>query len=50
MKILPLETAELRTILERNISYDTLYPLFENAYRSNELVPTWYEREVVNKI
>jgi len=50
MKILPLETAELRTILECNISYDALYPLFENAYRSNESVQTWYERELMRSL
>jgi len=50
LKILSLETAELRTILERGIGYDRLYELFESAYYSNEPVPTWYEREVANKI
>jgi hypothetical protein len=50
LKILPLATAELRTILEREIGYERLYSLFETAYHSNEPVPDWYEREMMNKI
>jgi hypothetical protein len=50
LKILPLATKELRTILERGISYDRLYGLFESAYHSDEPVPTWYEREVFSTI
>jgi hypothetical protein len=46
LKILPLATAELRTILEREIGYSQLYSLFEKAYRSDEPVPSWYEREI----
>jgi hypothetical protein len=50
MKILSLETKELRTILERGMDYNKLYELFEFAYYSNEPIPTWYEREIANKI
>jgi hypothetical protein len=50
LKILPLATTELRTILRREINYDKLYPLFESSYQSDESVPTWYEREVVRKL
>lgn len=50
LKILPLATKELRAILESGIGYDKLYPLFESAYRSDEPVPTWYEREVAGNI
>jgi hypothetical protein len=50
LKILPLATAELRTILEREVNYDALYPLFESAYRSGEPVPTWYEMELTQTI
>jgi hypothetical protein len=42
LKILPLATAELRVILERGMSYETLYPKFEAAYMSDEPVPAWY--------
>jgi hypothetical protein len=46
MKILPLATAELQIILEREIGYEQLYALFESAYRSDEPVPTWYKKEI----
>jgi hypothetical protein len=50
MKIIPVATAELRTILERGIRYDRLYSLFERAYQSSESVPMWYEREIINAV
>jgi hypothetical protein len=50
LKIIPLATAEIQTILERGIGYAELYSIFEAAYRSNEPVPTWYEMEVASKI
>ena len=46
LKILPLSTSEIQTILERGIGYDKLYLLFDTAYRSGEPVPSWYEREI----
>ncbi|MCL2078531.1 MAG: AlwI family type II restriction endonuclease [Oscillospiraceae bacterium] len=50
LKILPLATSELRTILEYGIGYDRLYSLFEAAYHSDEPVPTWYEREMAEAL
>jgi hypothetical protein len=50
LKILVLATPELRIILEHGIGYDMLYSLFESAYRSDEPVPSWYEKEVVEKL
>jgi hypothetical protein len=50
LKILPLATAELQTILRHEINYNKLYPLFETAFQSDEPVPTWYEREVARKL
>jgi predicted DNA-binding protein YlxM (UPF0122 family) len=50
LKILVLTTKELRTVLERGISYDTLYSLFEAAYHSNEPISMWYEHEVIEKL
>jgi hypothetical protein len=46
LKILPLATKELRSILERRTRYSELYAMFDKAYRSSEAVPTWYAREV----
>lgn len=50
LKILPLATTEIQTILKREIGYDKLYSIFGNAYCSDEPVPTWYEREIVHRI
>jgi len=46
LKILPLKTSELKSILASGKKYSDLYSDFENAYRSNEPVPTWYEHEI----
>jgi hypothetical protein len=48
LKILPLATAELQTILEKRVNYTALYPILEAAYQSDEPVPTWYERDVID--
>lgn len=50
LKVLPLATSEIQTILERDIGYDRLYALFKAAYHSDEPVPTWYEREVAGQL
>jgi len=50
MKILPLATAEIQTILESGIGYDRLYALFDAAYCSDEPVPMWYEREILGHL
>lgn len=42
MKIIPLEIAELKRIVEDEISYDSLYPLFERAFQAQTPVPEWY--------
>jgi hypothetical protein len=50
LKILPLATAEMKTILENGVNYVALYSLFKAASQSDEPVPTWYEREIINHI
>ncbi len=44
MKIIPLHTRELKTILERDISYSQIYDVFEYAYSDTAVVapPEWY--------
>lgn len=49
-KILPLKTTELKTILEKDIKYSQLYPLFEQAYKSTIGVKSWYQEEIVKYI
>lgn len=48
MKIIPLHTQELRTILEKGITYDRLYGLFEAAYASEDVKapPEWYRQKI----
>jgi hypothetical protein len=48
MKILPLATEELQSILEHGINYEKLYGIFESAFHSDEPVPTWYEKYVID--
>jgi len=50
LKILPLATSELQTILKCGISYDRLYSIFESAHSSDAPIPTWYEQEIANKL
>lgn len=35
MKIIPLQTSELKSIVSKNIKYRDLYSLFDKAYKSN---------------
>ena len=49
-KILPLRTTELKTILEKDIRYSELYPLFEQAYQSTVGVKDWYTDEIIEMI
>lgn len=50
MKIIPCNTAELRTIIQRGITYAQLYKIFENAYQANTAPNLWYQQEIVNKL
>lgn len=43
MKIIPIETKELKLIVSKEIRYHELYELFETAYASNLRPPEWYE-------
>lgn len=44
MKIIPLHTRELRSVLEKNISYAQIYSVFESAYNDTAVgaPPEWY--------
>lgn len=50
LKIIPLQTAELKTIIRNGLNYRTLYTIFDNAFNSTEPVPTWYSHTIINKI
>lgn len=51
MKILPLQTSELQTLLEKNITYSQIYNLFMQACSSNiKVPPQWYKECIKKKI
>ena len=50
MKIIPLETTELKQIIKNHLTYRQLYPLFEQAYRSEKKLPQWYEEEIIDRL
>lgn len=49
-KILPLKTTELKTILQKDIKYSVLYPLFEQAYQSTVGVKDWYDCTIAKNL
>ena len=50
MKIIPCQTTEIKTIIQRGITYAQLYRIFENAYQSALAPRDWYQREVVEML
>ena len=50
MKIIPLETSELKRIIQVNKTYKELYPIFEEAFNSALSPHMWYESCIKNSI
>ncbi len=50
MKILPFQTSEIKTIIQKHITYAQLYHIFEQAYQSTIAPNLWYQEEIVSKI
>jgi len=50
MKILPIQTSELKEILRFHIGYTELYKLLERAYHIGGAAAEWYEENIVQKI
>lgn len=50
MKIIPFQTSEIKTIIQKHITYAQLYPIFEQAYQSNVAPNMWYEQEIINQL
>ena len=48
LKIIPLQTSELKTIIKKGLKYKNLYLLFDKAYLSNEKADTWYSKNIVS--
>ena len=50
MKIIPCQTMELKTIIQKQLTYAQLYQIFEQAYHTVIAPNEWYKQEIVNKI
>ncbi|MCM1062259.1 MAG: AlwI family type II restriction endonuclease [Eubacterium sp.] len=50
MKIIPLQTSEIKAIIKNHITYKKLYGIFEEAFQSDESVQDWYKKAIINSI
>lgn len=50
MKIIPLRTAELKTMIQKHVRYNELYSLFDDAFYSILRPHEWYERMIKEKL
>lgn len=50
LKIIPLQTSELKTIIKKGLKYKNLYLLFDKAYLSNEKADSWYNKNIVSTL
>lgn len=49
-KIIPLDTRNIKMILEKGITYNKLYSLFDTAYKSDVSYKEWYENTINTSI
>lgn len=50
MKIIPLQTSEIKTIIKKGLTYGNLYRLFEAAYNSTTAPNLWYGKEITGNL
>lgn len=50
MKIIPLQTSEIKTIINKKLTYGNLYRRFEAAYNSTTAPNLWYHKEIVEEL
>lgn len=50
MKIIPVQTTEIKTIIEKGIKYAQIYEMFEQAYQANTAPNLWYQQEIINRL
>lgn len=50
MKIIPCNTEEIKTIIQRGITYAQLYRIFEEAHQANTAPNIWYDQEIKNML
>lgn len=48
MKIIPLQTSELKKIISNRKTYKELYPIFEEAFNSTLPPHEWYNASINN--
>ena len=48
MKIIPLQTSELKKIISNSKTYKKLYPIFEEAFNSTLPPHEWYNASINN--
>jgi regulator of replication initiation timing len=49
MKILPIQTTELKTLLKFNVKYPHIYKMLDVAYFSTEPPKEWYENNIMRE-
>lgn len=50
MKILPLQTSELKTLLKMEAAYPGVYRMLDRAYQSGGAPKEWYENTIVKEL
>ncbi len=47
LKVVPIKTKELKTILQKGTKYNELYSIMDNAFKAESIIPNWYDNELV---
>lgn len=47
MKILPIQTSELKALLKSGVEYPRIYQILDKAYNSSGAPKEWYEKNIV---
>lgn len=50
MKIIPLQTSEMTTIIKKKLTYKNIFLLFGEAFLSTTAPNVWYKKEIVEKL
>ena len=50
MKILPMQTSELKELIRLQIGYTEIYKIFDRAYYAKGPAAEWYEKNIVREI
>lgn len=47
LKVIPIKTNELKTIIQKGIKYKDLYSIMDKAFKNESSIPNWYGNELV---